>query len=631
MDMKRRTEAVDTSGDLALAEALAREEEIETNMDEELALALAMEEEEREQLDELELEYQQLRDQQIRREIPQKVPPPKKKQVEPSGPAQSMFDRIVSTFRGRSVSTEKQLENEQKVLKAKQRLDRQRTLVFNTMEVLIPDFIATEDFMIMKPDGSVEKIHVPSRQQHPPFQITYDGEPQVRGSPRILEDSEQYEAFLHYYRFNPLEIEADVQILSGPRPLGGLELISQEEGVFVKWGVLPLPGTRKRSFPDDIEDDDERDDEDQLPSLHVESFDTTRILCAGDLIVKIGEEQINSLDMLRPLIASHSPGSKVHVRALRKPAPVVRCPQGHSLKLDDPRVPFEIECASCMANFGRYSCAECEFSLCRNCFSLIYARSKARFPRPVNNDHEYTEAPSNTRLTFSEADVGTKLLVFWYTTGEWWIGQVESYHPNRGHVIVYEERNGNMCRETVSNFTFREYRILTHCVLGSSRVQPFHKQIFGDNTPQIQPFENEPLLNLDEPLQQTEVYSSTQKPADPLLQLDEPWISHENQGVDLLSLGSSLPPLSQVFEASSSTSKPFYAGSEYDENFTSDLIGGKIEHPNTEEFIVDQSMMNSELQSKEMVPVTEDERSLLKSILEDEQDKNQDDDDLGPP
>jgi hypothetical protein len=482
----------DTSGDEALAMKLAQEAErlsaVEgTERDEELALALAMAMEEEEN-------YQEESGERPRRSsthpplpppasVRNLVAPPQKANVDTASVAHSMFERIMSTFRGKSTTPAEKVEAKRaRDAKLKERLTRQATVVLNIMEVVVPDFMTTENFLIMKPDGTVSRIHVPIPFQHPPFQVTFEGEPLIKSPPRILEESEQNSAFVDYYRFSPIEIEAEVDIIPGPRPLGGLELISQAEGVFVKWGVFPLPPSpqTRDADEDDYDNEDGLSADDHFQEMDI--FETQNLICAGDLIVQVGDTATTSLEQLRLQIATLHLGSKVLVRVLRKPPPTVRCPMGHPLHLDDSRAALAKECDSCLTNFGRHHCVECGFSLCWPCYQIIYNHSKARFPRPVNNDHEYTEAPRTTRLTFSDADIGTKVLIFWYTTAEWWIGQIESFDEFKGHTVVYEERNGEKCREIIPNFEVREYRILTHCVLNESPVQPFHSSTLGHHS-----------------------------------------------------------------------------------------------------------------------------------------------------
>jgi len=474
----------DTSGDLELAMALSRESgglasggASNTDRDEELALALAM------AMDEENDGNEEVPPPPPPRPARSQVPPeiaPRKQSIDPAGIAQSMFDRIMSTFRGRSSSSDNKEERRARVQRYKEKIMRQSTQVYNVMEVIVPDFTRTNTFLVLKPDGTVSMIVVPDMWQHPPFYLTFDGEPLMKGPPRILDENEQMSAFLDYYRFDPIEIEAQLEIIPGPRPLGGLELVSQPEGVFVRWGVLPLPKSEPRSlFNDNLYaegSDDEEDDE----MGETEVLETQNLVKAGDLIVQVGSAPTTSLESLRSLLSSFPVGSRVEVRVLRKPPPTVRCPMGHTLKLDDPRASLEAECDSCRANFGRHHCVECGFSLCWPCFQIIYNHSKARSPVPVNNDHDFTEAPRTTRVTFTPADVGLKVLIYWYTTAEWWIGQVESFDPAKGHVMVYEERNGTMCRETIPDFSKREYRILTHCVLNSEAVESFHAATLGE-------------------------------------------------------------------------------------------------------------------------------------------------------
>jgi hypothetical protein len=283
----------------------------------------------------------------------------------------------------------------------------------------------------------------------------------------------------------------------------------------VKWGIFPLPPTRKVSH-DSYDDDYENDENDAEDIQEMEVLETQHLICAGDLIVQVAETPTPSMEALRSMLASIPIGTKVLVRVLRKSTPLVRCPMGHMLRLDDPRANLEAECDSCRSNFGRHHCVQCGFSLCWPCFQLIYAHSKARFPQPVNNDHEFTEAPRSSVLSFSPADVGVNVIIYWFTTAEWWIGQIESFDHLKGHTVVYEERNGKKCKEIIPDFSVREYRILTHCVLG------------------------------DTPRAEQTPYAQTQSATPDFLQDD----GEEEKSADLLGLGDSTPQRSSLFDDS---------------------------------------------------------------------------------
>lgn len=389
---------------------------------------------------------------------------PRKQSLSVAKPqVKSLYERFVNSVSSLVAGVSDSQESEEltrrrnRVEVFKQKRDRQNATVFNVVEIGLPPLV--DDFFVVSlPDGAHAAFRVEDglKMQVEPMGFPFDGERQVRGGDMPAEnEEEQQDAFLDYYRFNPSEVEMQIPIIPGPRPLGGMEMCAKPEGVFMKWALFGV----------NTEQDLRLLDFEQLPR-------------AGDLIVMVGDTPTPSLEILNQYVSSVSTGSKVLVRALRKSIPIVRCPAGHALVLDDPRAEIESECHGCLANWGRHHCAECAFSLCPRCFAMIFDQSKARYPIPVNNDHEFKEAPLAVRLQFSQLDVGLKVLVYWHTTAEWWIGQIESYDPVKGHVVVYEERNGKLCRETIANFAVREYRILTECTL-MNLVATFHDMTLG--------------------------------------------------------------------------------------------------------------------------------------------------------
>jgi hypothetical protein len=75
---------------------------------------------------------------------------------------------------------------------------------------------------------------------------------------------------------------------------------------------------------------------------------------------------------------------------------------------------------------------------------------------------DYEEHFGN-RLTFSNFDKGTKIRIYWHTTGEWWLGEIASYHPSRGHEIVYEEGSGEnrqFSKQTIADMNKHVYKVL---------------------------------------------------------------------------------------------------------------------------------------------------------------------------
>ena len=345
------------------------------------------------------------------------------------------------------------LETEEEAAERAARLDRQHATVLNAIRVVVPEGPAGSAFEVRTPDGtSVRVARSSTRGPGSALIVPYDGEPLTAydacsfddeaeaGSPLAAEEREA--AFLAYYRFRPFEVETQVTVAMGARPLGGCKLVEGDEGVFVASAVVPYT------------------EDDPVGLGHA--------LRAGDLLTSFNGEPVESLAKLREQIAARPLGSKVTVRALRVPGPLVRCPQGHMLRKEWVGYGAPETCVMCKSNFGRHRCAQCAYELCPTCFWRVYRSSKVRRPAPVNSDAgSLRETRPGTDLLFSAVDVGTILLVFWYSTGEWWVGQVADFDPARGHTVVYETPAGGVAREVIYDMSLREYRVLAEAPLRS--------------------------------------------------------------------------------------------------------------------------------------------------------------------
>lgn len=339
------------------------------------------------------------------------------------------------------------------------RADRQHATAFNCIRVVVPEGPRGPAFEVRTPDGaSVRVERASTRGPGSAVLVAYDGEPLTPYDACPFDDEaeppqnpppaasagteEREQAFLAYYRFRPFEVETQVTIGMGARPLGGCKLVEGDEGVFVASAVVPY-----------AEDD---------------AIGLGHALRAGDLLTSLGGDPVESLAKLREHAAARPLGSKVTVRALRVPGPMVRCPQGHMLRKEwaDAAAPLEA-CLMCKSQFGRHRCAQCAYELCPACFWRVYRSSKVRRPVPVNNAGPLREAKPGADLLFSPVDVGAIVLVFWYSTGEWWVGQIADFDPSRGHTVVYETPAGGVAREVIYDMSLREYRVLADAPLRS--------------------------------------------------------------------------------------------------------------------------------------------------------------------
>jgi hypothetical protein len=312
----------------------------------------------------------------------------------------------------------------------------------------------SDSFIVRTPDsGSIVLSRAATLGPGTVIWIPYDGEPIIPTSTtnteltleEIARDREN--AFLDYYRFNPSEIETNVTIVMGDRPLGGCKLIEQIEGVFVSSAVISCTDPT-----------------------------TIHQLRGGDLLVSCNGQPIESLGKLLSIVTSNRLGSTVTIRALRARPPFVRCPLGHWMRrIDEVRSLDPVrECNKCKRTWGKFSCEECQYEMCGPCYHQVWCASKPRRPIPVNNTQPFIEAPVGTMLSFSDKDVGTKVLLFWYSTGEWWLGQITAWDQGRGHTVRYETLDGGMAQETIYDFEVREYRVLLEAELRHSNSSNYN-------------------------------------------------------------------------------------------------------------------------------------------------------------
>jgi len=194
------------------------------------------------------------------------------------------------------------------------------------------------------------------------------------------------------------------------------------------------------------------------------------MLAADDIIVSVNEKAVMCKQEFDEILNELQIGDYISLGVLRKsPPPVQRCPQGHPLREVGPRDPIPIgsECNRCSKRLFNvavvHRCSECDWAFCDDCYKKGFEKMNSA-ENANNGDPEWAkdyEESYEGQLQFSYADRGKKLRIFWHTTQEWWLGEVLSYDPSRGHEVLYEEGTGENKRKSkqsiadISLFTYR--------------------------------------------------------------------------------------------------------------------------------------------------------------------------------
>jgi len=196
------------------------------------------------------------------------------------------------------------------------------------------------------------------------------------------------------------------------------------------------------------------------------------MIMVDDIITSLNGESVNTALELQSKLDFLVPDDFVCLGILRKsPPPVQHCPQGHELQVFGPLDPlaFGSECHRCakpLADVSRvYRCHECDWNICNACYEFAYEAMNsglnANKPEP-EWAADYQEAFGKS-LTFSVFDKGSKIRIFWHTTGAWWLGEITNYDRERGHEIVYEEGIGQQKRfskQLIANISLFTYKVL---------------------------------------------------------------------------------------------------------------------------------------------------------------------------
>jgi len=205
---------------------------------------------------------------------------------------------------------------------------------------------------------------------------------------------------------------------------------------------------------------------------HAAFVGTQLMLAADDVITSANGQPVQCKKDLDTIVSGLQPEDFLALSLLRRsPPPVQRCPQGHPLTLMGPFDSLSIgsECNRCFRRlwdgFRIYRCGTCDWALCSECYESAFenlntSRNANRGEPEWAKDYE---EDLNKTLTFSSFDKGTKIRIYWDTTGEWWLGEVVSYHPERGYEIVYEEGCGKdkqLSKQTIGDMSKRTYRVL---------------------------------------------------------------------------------------------------------------------------------------------------------------------------
>jgi len=419
--------------DARLAASLAAEEDADVAHDAELAAALAMEMAEEAAMIEAAERDQEDEAEQTAPVIT--VPPPSPPQPSENavlGGVRSMLNRLVATITGDDPHQDEILDRQRRIDAARSRHFLLQTRVLNALEVQIPeDCRISGEIYVSAPDGSLARYELdPALAPGDWVLALYEGHDLVTGAGTLSGTDQVVDAAaaLDFYRFHPAEVECEsVPVNLGARCLGGAELVQRREGVFVQWAMC--------------------------------GQDTG--LRGGDLVVSVADEAVESLAALQRFLQVIKLGSRLPVRVLRRPGIVVRCPNGHATRPREAASDFPPVCLRCEQAWACVGCAECAFALCSDCAWAQHRLSTMRFPVPMNAPDDGVQLlPFGARLSFSERDVGQRLVVFWFATGQWWLGEVLDYEDDKGHTVEYAETGGRKSREIVANFQVREYRLV---------------------------------------------------------------------------------------------------------------------------------------------------------------------------
>lgn len=196
------------------------------------------------------------------------------------------------------------------------------------------------------------------------------------------------------------------------------------------------------------------------------------MIAADDVIVSVNGEAVVCRKDFERILATVEVGGYISLGILRKsPPPVQRCPAGHPLLDVGPRDPLPLgsvcnRCSRRLFDVAKvHRCTECDWALCDECYQGTFEamNSGVNANRGAPEWADRYEESFGAKLSFSTFDKGTKLRIYWHTTGEWWLGEVSSYQPGRGHEIVYEEGSGpnkQMSKQTIPDISLYTYKVL---------------------------------------------------------------------------------------------------------------------------------------------------------------------------
>jgi len=321
--------------------------------------------------------------------------------------------------------------------------------LYRTLPVRVPSMVAGgQEFVVALPTGEARDVTVPmDMKAGDPMSIAYNGyisdsfgveysdEDDGSNKPRRLGVDERLIEF--YRRHNPEERDALMQ-----RTEHGFGFATYEG----EFGA-------------------------HIHHAYFAGVQTT--LAADDVVVNANGEPVQSKRDLEIILEAVPVGEYVTLGLLRKsPSPIQRCPAGHPLVETGARdpLPFGSTCNRCERGLFSipkvYRCAECDWSMCDSCHESIFANMNTG--RNANRGDpewakDYEEAFGKT-LNFNIFDKGTKLRIYWHTTGEWWLGEVMSYDSDRGHEILYEEGTGEakqLSKQSIRDLSLYTYRVLT--------------------------------------------------------------------------------------------------------------------------------------------------------------------------
>ena len=197
------------------------------------------------------------------------------------------------------------------------------------------------------------------------------------------------------------------------------------------------------------------------------------MLQTNDIITAVNNNRnIRVVKDFESIVQNIPPGDHILLSILRKSQPPIqRCPLLHNLQLLSVQqcMSFYPKCYRCRKKFVNVfsirGCLKCGCLVCGECYYRLYEKLNSciisNFPLPDWAD--LYEEKFGKLLRFDSLDKGTHLKIFWESTGEWWLCEILSYVPNRGHEVLYEEGTGEnrrFSKQIIEDMKKYSYKVL---------------------------------------------------------------------------------------------------------------------------------------------------------------------------